>query len=176
MCAWHTWQRIFESETHKCIFWGISHMYLWKKNVRFIWEINNSLKTTFTRISKLNSKTVYVSPSLDLYFAFPFHLLPSLMHPTGFSFHICSQASFSFLSRYLTTTLKETLYRNILNQTDCSIHKKIYPDFVWFKQKQDCNYTAPIDFKPVTGWGWCAHAGILGLLTFFASSRPLLYS
>ena len=24
--------------------------------------------------------------------------------------------------------------------------------------------------------GWCAHAGILRLLTFFASSRPLLYS
>ena len=30
--------------------------------------------------------------------------------------------------------------------------------------------------KPVTGGGWCAHAGILSLFTFFASSRPLLYS
>ena len=30
--------------------------------------------------------------------------------------------------------------------------------------------------RPVTGGGWCAHAGILGLLTFFASSRPLFYN
>ena len=28
-------------------------------------------------------------------------------------------------------------------------------------------------YRPVTGGGWCAYAGILGLLTFFASSKPL---
>ena len=32
-------------------------------------------------------------------------------------------------------------------------------------------------YGPVTGWGrWCAHAGILGVLSFFASSRPLFYN
>ena len=34
-----------------------------------------------------------------------------------------------------------------------------------------------VSYRPVIGGGgrgWCAHAGILGLLTFFASSRPLL--
>ena len=36
--------------------------------------------------SKLNSKTVPVLLSLDPSLIFPFHLLPSPVHPTGFSF------------------------------------------------------------------------------------------
>jgi len=36
--------------------------------------------------SKLNSKTIPVLPSLDPSLIFPFHLLPSPVHPTGFSF------------------------------------------------------------------------------------------
>ena len=35
---------------------------------------------------ELNAKTVPVLPSLDPSLMFPFHLLPSPVHPTGFSF------------------------------------------------------------------------------------------
>ena len=44
-------------------------------------------------------------------------------------------------------------------------------------RSKNCIY--PLFDRQASDWrgeGWCAHAGILGLLTFFASSRPLLYS
>ena len=52
--------------------------------------------------NKLNSMTVPVLPSLDPSLIFPFHLLPSPVHPAGFS-SISSQASMPFLSCHRTT-------------------------------------------------------------------------
>ena len=53
--------------------------------------------------SKLNSKTIPVLPFLDPSLMFHFNLLPSPVHPTGFSF-ISSQTTFSFLSCCHRTT------------------------------------------------------------------------
>ena len=41
----------------------------------------------FVCTNSLNSKTVPVLPSVNPSLIFPFHLLPSLVHPIGFSFY-----------------------------------------------------------------------------------------
>ena len=55
----------------------------------FIRNFNDYLtlvRANLTRVtSKLNSKTVPVLPSLDLFLIFPFHFLAFPVHPTGFS-------------------------------------------------------------------------------------------
>ena len=42
---------------------------------------------------RAGNNAFHAQPSRDSSAIFPFHLLPSLVHPTGFSFYISSQAS-----------------------------------------------------------------------------------
>ena len=66
--------------------------------------------------SELNFKTLPVLPSL----IFPFHLLPSLVHPTGFPFYIF-RASLPFLSCCHRTTLDSSTL------SSCSIRRRNKP-------------------------------------------------
>merc|ERR1719452_38743 len=70
--------------------------------------------------SKLNSMRVLVLPSLDPSLIFHFHLLPSLVHLTGFSFRFFScflaifilssnNISFAYILLYHTTKRKHSI-------------------------------------------------------------------
>ena len=56
---------------------------------------------------KLNSKTVAVLPSFDPILIFPFHLFPSPVHFTGFSFCFCFPVLFSWLLCYFYLVIEQ---------------------------------------------------------------------